>query len=339
MAKFTRVEVINEILRIGVVPVFYHGDLEVAIKVVEACKTAGLRVIEFTNRGDNAWRVFSDLVQHFAAADPRVILGAGSVIDAGTGALYISSGANFVVGPVLNPDLARMCNRRKVSYSPGCGSASEISQAEELGAEIVKIFPGDSVGGPKFVKSILAPMPWTRIMPTGGVDSTPESIEAWFKAGVAAVGIGSNLVRSDWVRSGEFEKITDLGRKVNGWVRLARGQSPFIDIEHIGLYGRGDITGQVIAAWYQKLFGFELKEGKSSIFVGGIRPGSIEVSKEDKNDRCHIAVRVADFDEAMAHLQQLGVEFGEPKIGPGSKAVFLKTTDPAGNLVHIIWRA
>jgi hypothetical protein len=253
--------------------------------------------------------------------------------------LYISSGANFVVGPVLNPDLARTCNRRKVSYSPGCGSASEISQAEELGVEIVKIFPGDSVGGPKFVKSILAPMPWTRIMPTGGVDSTPESIEAWFKAGVAAVGIGSNLVRSDWVRSGEFEKITDLGRKVNGWARLARGQSPFIDIEHIGLYGRGDIVGQEIAAWYQKLFGFELKEGKSSIFVGGIRPGSIEVSKEDKNERCHIAVRVADFDVAMAHLQQLGIEFSEPKIGPSSKAIFLKPTDPAGNLVHLIWRA
>jgi 2-dehydro-3-deoxyphosphogluconate aldolase/(4S)-4-hydroxy-2-oxoglutarate aldolase len=338
MAKFSRVEVINEILRIGVVPVFYHADIDIAKKVVEACAAAGLRVIEFTNRGDNAWRVFSDLVQYFAADDPGVILGVGSVVDPGTGALYISSGANFVVGPVLNPELARICNRRKISYSPGCGSASEISQAEELGAEIVKIFPGDSVGGPKFVKSILAPMPWSRLMPTGGVDSSRESLEAWFKAGVAAVGVGSNLVRSEWVAAGEFDKITDLGRKMIGWVRLARGQSPFIDIEHVGLYGHGGVTGEDIANWYHKLFGFELEENLNSILVGGMRPGSIDVSKEGKNERCHIAVRVADFDEAIAHLRALGIEFGEPKIGPGSKAVFLKNPDPAGNLVHLIWR-
>jgi 2-dehydro-3-deoxyphosphogluconate aldolase/(4S)-4-hydroxy-2-oxoglutarate aldolase len=224
MAKFSRVDVINEILRIGVVPVFYHADFEVAKKVIEACAAAGLRVIEFTNRGDNAWRVFSDLAQHFATANPGVILGAGSVVDPGTGSLYIACGANFVVGPVLNPELARTCNRRKISYSPGCGSASEISQAEELGAEIVKIFPGDSVGGPKFVKSILGPMPWSRLMPTGGVDTSQESIEAWFKAGAAAVGIGSNLVRADWVKDGEFDKITELGRKLIGWVRLEREQ-------------------------------------------------------------------------------------------------------------------
>jgi 2-dehydro-3-deoxyphosphogluconate aldolase / (4S)-4-hydroxy-2-oxoglutarate aldolase len=224
MAKYSRVEVINEILHIGVVPVFYHADFEAAKKVVEACAAAGLRAIEFTNRGDNAWRVFSDLVQHFATADPGVILGVGSVVDPGTGSLYIACGANFVVGPVLNPELARTCNRQKISYSPGCGSASEISQAEELGAEIVKVFPGDSVGGPKFIKSILGPMPWSRLMPTGGVDATQESLEAWFKAGAAAVGIGSNLVRADWVKAGEFEKITDLGRKVIDWVRLARQQ-------------------------------------------------------------------------------------------------------------------
>jgi 2-dehydro-3-deoxyphosphogluconate aldolase/(4S)-4-hydroxy-2-oxoglutarate aldolase len=338
MAKFSRVDVINEILRIGVIPVFYHSDLEIAKKIVAACASAGLRVVEFTNRGDNAYRVFSDLVLHFASADPSVMLGVGSVVDQGTGALYISSGANFVVGPVLNPDLSRLCNRRKISYSPGCGSASEISLAEELGAEIVKIFPGDSVGGPKFVKSILGPTPWSRIMPTGGVDTTSESIKAWFNAGVAAVGIGSNLVRTEWVKAGEFHKITELGRQVIGWVRLARGKSPFLDIEHFGLYGRGDITGQEIANWYQKFFDFELKEGNSSIFVGGMRPGSIEVSKEEKNERCHVAVRVTDFEAAMAQLQQLGIEFEDPKIKPNLKSVYLKNTDPAGNLVHLIWR-
>ncbi len=339
MARFSRVEVINEILRIGVIPVFYSADLPTAQSIVEACAAAGLRVVEFTNRGDNAYRVFSDLVLHFSKADPSLILGVGSVVDSATGALYIASGANFVVGPVLNAELARVCNRRKISYSPGCGSASEVSEAEELGVEIVKIFPGDSVGGPRFVKSILGPSPWTRIMPTGGVDVTRDSIDAWFKAGVAAVGIGSNLVRADWVKAGQFDKITELGQKLTGWVRRARGQSPFIDVEHVGLYGRGDITGRQVVDWYCDLFGFEVKEGKSSIFIGGMRPGSIEVSRAEKDERCHIAVRVADFESAVEHLQRCGVELEEPEIKPDVKAVFLKSTDPAGNRVHLIWRA
>jgi 2-dehydro-3-deoxyphosphogluconate aldolase / (4S)-4-hydroxy-2-oxoglutarate aldolase len=339
MAKYSRVEVINEILRIGVIPVFYNSDLETAKKIVQSCAAAGLRVIEFTNRGDNAYRVFSDLVLHFAKTDPSIILGVGSVIDPGTGALYISSGANFVVGSVLNPDLARACNRRKVSYSPGCGSASEISQAEELGAEIVKIFPGDSVGGSRFVKSILGPTPWTRIMPTGGVEATYESIEAWFKSGVAAVGIGSNLVKAEWIKTGEFSRITELGQKLVGWVKIARGQSPFIDIEHVGLYGRGEVNGQQVAEWYQKLFGFELKEGRSSIFVGGMHPGSIEVSKEEKSETCHIAVRVSDFELAVNHLREMDIEMEDAKVKPDSKSIYLKIPDPAGNRVHLIWRS
>lgn len=338
MAKYSRVEVINEILRIGVIPVFYHGDLDIAKKIVEACAAAGLRVIEFTNRGDNAYRVFSDLVLHFASSDPSVILGVGSVIDPGTGALFISSGANFVVGSALNPDLAKVCNRRKIPYCPGCGSASEISQAEELGSEIVKIFPGDSVGGPKFAKSILGPTPWTRIMPTGGVEASYESVDAWFKAGVAAVGIGTSLVRAEWVKAGEFSKITELGRQLISWVRTARGQNPFVDIEHVGLYGNDSFNGQQLANWYQKLFGFELEEGSSSIFIGGMRPGSIEVSKEEKSEHCHIAIRVADFEAAVDHLQKLGVELEEPKIKLDTKAVFLKASDPVGNRVHLIWR-
>jgi 2-dehydro-3-deoxyphosphogluconate aldolase/(4S)-4-hydroxy-2-oxoglutarate aldolase len=338
MARFSRVEVINEILRIGVIPVFYQDDFDRAKSVIEACAAAGLRVIEFTNRGDNAHRVFSDLIVHYAKVNPSIILGVGSVLDPATGAIYISSGANFVVGSVLNPELARVCNRRKVSYSPGCGSASEISEAEELGAEIVKIFPGDSVGGPRFVKSILGPTPWTRIMPTGGVEATEESIDAWFKAGVAAVGIGSNLVRKEWVKAGEFERITELGQKLIGWVRKARGQPPFIDVEHIGFYGRGDVTGEEVVHWYQEHFDFAVEEGRTSIFLGGARPGSIEVSKEEKKDHCHVAIRVSDFDAAVARLRDMGIELEEPKIKPGTKSVFLKTTDPLGNSVHLIWR-
>ncbi|MCL6430295.1 MAG: bifunctional 4-hydroxy-2-oxoglutarate aldolase/2-dehydro-3-deoxy-phosphogluconate aldolase [Anaerolineae bacterium] len=222
MARFTRLQVLNRILELGLVPVFYHHDLGTAIRIVEACAAGGATVVEFTNRGDLAYEVFAGLVRHFATANPEVILGVGSIVDPGTAALYIASGANFVVGPVLNPEVARVCNRRKIPYSPGCGSASEISAAEELGVEIVKVFPGAEVGGPGFVKAILGPCPWTLIMPTGGVEATKESIDAWFKAGVAAVGVGSNLIRKDLVEKGEFAAITARVAQMLEWIREAR---------------------------------------------------------------------------------------------------------------------
>lgn len=222
MARFDRLTVLNRMIELGLVPVFYQADVEVAKKIVAACAAGGANLVEFTNRGDFAPQVFLGLTQHFAQADPRIILGVGSVIDAPTAALYIAYGANFVVGPSLNPEIARLCNRRKIPYSPGCGSASEIAQAEELGVEIVKIFPGSSVGGPGFVKSILGPSPWTRIMPTGGVDATGESIKGWFAAGVVCVGMGSKLITKDLVAAGDFETISKKVAQVLAWIREAR---------------------------------------------------------------------------------------------------------------------
>jgi 2-dehydro-3-deoxyphosphogluconate aldolase/(4S)-4-hydroxy-2-oxoglutarate aldolase len=340
MARFSRLEVLNEIVNIGVVPVFYHGDLETAKKVAAACAAGGARVIEFTNRGDNAYRVFSDLVQHFATADPRVILGVGSVLDPATAALYISSGANFVVGPVLNAEVAKVCNRRKVAYSPGCGSASEISAAEELGVEIVKVFPGDSVGGPSFVKAVLGPCPWTRIMPTGGVEASKESITAWFKGGVAAVGIGSHLIKKEWLDAGDFESMTKLTAQLIGWIREARGKSLFTGVEHPGLYPYGGASAKDMAEWYGQVFGFKVSEGNSSFFVAGSGSGRIEVMKKGATDRCHIAVQVADFEAACEALKAKGIEFDDSTLvlRPDTKAVYLKQTDPAGNIVHILWR-
>jgi len=223
MARFMRLEVLNTIVDTGLVPVFYHHDVEVAKKVAEAVAAGGARVLEFTNRGDFAPLVFTELSQYLAKANPQIILGVGSVVDAPTAALYIARGANFVVGPILNPEIARLCNRRKIAYSPGCGSATEIAQAEELGVEIVKIFPGDSVGGPEFVKAILGPCPWTRLMPTGGVETTRESIAAWFKAGIAAAGIGSNLIKKDLVAASNYAAITAKTAEVLSWIREARG--------------------------------------------------------------------------------------------------------------------
>lgn len=224
MARFTRLEVLNTMIDTGLIPVFYQPDVEVAKNIVAACAAGGARVVEFTNRGDFAFQTFTEVSRHCLSAAPNVILGVGSVVDAPTAALYIASGANFVVGPLLNPEIARLCNRRKIPYSPGCGSASEIAEAEELGVEIVKVFPGSSVGGPGFVKSILGPCPWTRIMPTGGVDATQESITAWFKAGVACVGMGSNLVTKEAVAAGNFDLISEKVAQVLGWIRAARGR-------------------------------------------------------------------------------------------------------------------
>lgn len=222
MARFSRLEVLNTILELGLVPVFYHKDIGVATQVVAACAAGGARVVEFTNRGDFAIQVFGEVSQHFAQADPQVIVGVGSVIDAPTAAMYIAHGANFVVGPLLNPQVARLCNRRKIAYIPGCATVTEISQAEELGAEIVKIFPGSSAGGPAFVKAALGPCPWMRLMPTGGVDATEDNIKAWFEAGAACVGMGSRLIRKDLVAAQDWPEVTAKVQQVLAWIKKSR---------------------------------------------------------------------------------------------------------------------
>ncbi|MBN1218052.1 MAG: bifunctional 4-hydroxy-2-oxoglutarate aldolase/2-dehydro-3-deoxy-phosphogluconate aldolase [Anaerolineae bacterium] len=223
MAKFDRLTVLNTMIDTGLVPVFYHGDLEVAKKIASACAAGGAKILEFTNRGDRAWNIFTQLIQWVEQTHPALILGVGSVIDAPTAGMYIGSGANFVVGPLLNPEVARLCNRRKVAYSPGCGSVSEISEAEELGVEIVKIFPGGQVGGPAFVKAVRGPMPWTWLMPTGGVDATKEGVAAWITAGVSCLGMGSKLIRKDLVAAGDYAGVEQNVRQVLAWIQEARG--------------------------------------------------------------------------------------------------------------------
>ena len=219
-----RLTVLTAMIDQGVIPVFYHPDAEVCTKVIQACANGGAKCIEFTNRGEFAAHVFFEAARHFAKADPSVIMGVGSVVDAPTAGVFIANGAKFVVGPLTNPDVAKLCNRRKIPYSPGCGSATEIGYAEELGCEIVKVFPGGSVGGPEFVKAMLGPCPWTRIMPTGGVDATEESLTKWFKAGVACVGIGSNLITKELLAAKDYAGVEKKVRETIALIRKIRGK-------------------------------------------------------------------------------------------------------------------
>ena len=204
MARFTRIEVTLKMKETGIVPVFYHKDVEVCKEVLKACYEGGVRVFEFTNRGDYAHEVFAALNKYAEKEAPEMILGVGSIVDAGTTSLYIQLGANFIVSPVLNPEMAKVCNRRKISWSPGCGSVTEISYAEELGSEVVKIFPGSQVGGPSFVKGVKGPFPWCSIMPTGGVEPTEENLSKWFESGVHCVGMGSQLITKEILQNKDY---------------------------------------------------------------------------------------------------------------------------------------
>ena len=208
MAKHSRLDVLVAMKEIGLIPVFYHPDTDTALQIACACADGGARVLEFTNRGDRAIGVFTKLAEYRDANRPDLILGVGSVCDAPTAAMYIAAGADFVVGPVLDEEAAKLCNKRKVPYCPGCGSVTEIHKAHELGVEICKIFPGGQVGGPAFAKAVKGPMPWTDIMPTGGVSPTKENLTEWFNAGIACVGMGSKLITKELVADKDWAGIT-----------------------------------------------------------------------------------------------------------------------------------
>ncbi|MBX9709066.1 MAG: bifunctional 4-hydroxy-2-oxoglutarate aldolase/2-dehydro-3-deoxy-phosphogluconate aldolase [Caulobacteraceae bacterium] len=217
-----RLSVLTALQAQGICPVFYHSDPETALNVIRACARGGAPVIEFTNRGDFAVDLFGEIARELGRTDPDIVLGIGSVLDAGTAAMFLNRAARFVVSPALVPEVAQVCNRRMVAYFPGCGSVTDISNAHALGCEIVKLFPGASVGGPDFVKAVLGPMPWTKIMPTGGVDPDPASIAKWFSAGIVAAGMGSRLITDAAVRDGDWAGIETSVRNAVEAVRAFR---------------------------------------------------------------------------------------------------------------------
>tara|TARA_R110000868_G_scaffold145181_4_gene365241 strand:- start:16045 stop:16713 length:669 start_codon:yes stop_codon:yes gene_type:complete len=222
MAQFSRIEVATAMKETGMIPLFFSNDLELSKNVLKACYDGGARLMEFTARGDFAHEVFGELTKYAIKELPGMIMGVGSVTDAGAASLYMALGANFIVTPVLREDIAIACNRRKVLWSPGCGSLTEIAKAEELGCEIVKLFPGD-IYGPKFVKGVKGPQPWTSIMPTGGVSPTEENLSGWFTAGVTCVGMGSQLISKDILASKDFVKLKSDVKTALAIIKKVRG--------------------------------------------------------------------------------------------------------------------
>lgn len=219
MAKFNKIDTLGIIRGTGIVPVFFDKDAAMAKKVVKACYDGGIRAFEFTNRGDGAHKVFEELVAFVRSECPEMALGAGTILDAPTAALYLQMGADFLVSPCMVEEVAVLANRRGVPYSPGCGTVTEIVRAMELGCDLVKVFPADTVGGPAFVKNVLAPLPWAMIMVTGAVEPTQENLSAWAESGVTAVGMGSKLFPKDLVASGDWSAVSALCRKCLGWFR------------------------------------------------------------------------------------------------------------------------
>jgi 2-dehydro-3-deoxyphosphogluconate aldolase / (4S)-4-hydroxy-2-oxoglutarate aldolase len=197
----------------GAIPLYYNPDIDVMKKVIAACHRGGMKIFEFTNRGDMAHELFAKLIKWSRQEMPDLVLGVGTVVDAPTCALYIQLGARFIVSPLLNYDMAKVCNRRKVLWIPGCATASEISKAEELGAEVVKLFPGPTVGGAKFLKAYLGPCPWSNIMPSGGVAPTEENLTEWFDAGAFCVGMGSKLITREIIEKGDYNTLEKNTRK------------------------------------------------------------------------------------------------------------------------------
>lgn len=221
MAQYTRLEVAAVMKETGMVPLFFHSDIALGKQVLKACYDGGARLLEFTSRGDFAHEIFGELNKYAISDLPGMIMGVGSITDAGAASTYMLLGANFVVTPVLREDIAIACNRRKVLWSPGCGSLTEIAKAEELGCEIVKLFPGD-VYGPNFVKGVKGPQPWTSIMPTGGVSPDEENLKGWFDAGVTCVGMGSKLISKEILLNSDFNGLETKVRDALALIKKVR---------------------------------------------------------------------------------------------------------------------
>lgn len=217
-----RLDVALKMREVGAIPLYYNPDIEICKEVIAACYRGGMTIFEFTNRGEFAHEIFAELVKWARTELPDLVLGVGTVVEPGTCSIYMQLGAKFIVSPLMNEEMAPVCNRRKVLWVPGCATASEINKAEELGAEVVKLFPGPTVGGAKFLKAYLGPCPWSNIMPSGGVSPNEENLSEWFASGAFCVGMGSQMITKEIIKNKDYAQLEDLARKTIGIIRKLR---------------------------------------------------------------------------------------------------------------------
>jgi 2-dehydro-3-deoxyphosphogluconate aldolase / (4S)-4-hydroxy-2-oxoglutarate aldolase len=220
MKFFTKEEVIASMIKTGMIPVFYHDDIDVAKSVLDASYSAGVRAFEFTNRGDNAFKVFRELLK-YAGQYSDLKVGIGTIFNVELTTQFLDAGAHFIVSPILKTEMATVCRQQKVLWIPGCGTLTEIVTAKENGADIVKLFPG-SVLGPGFVSAVLPVVRGLQLMPTGGVEPTVQSLTAWFKAGVVCVGMGSQLFKKEIIDSGDWPTLTNSISEVMAIIKNMR---------------------------------------------------------------------------------------------------------------------
>ncbi|GEM_PF-7250 len=323
MANFYKSEVVTAMREQSLVPVFYHADKETVLGIIGACVKGGSRLVEFTNRGEGAADLFGELIKVCRKQYPGLMVGVGSVRDEITAGIYIGKGADFVVGPTFNPKVSEICNRLGVSYSPGCGTASEINNAEAAGSEIIKVFPGGEVGGPAFFKAVHGPAARTQMMPTGGVEGSAESIYGWLVKGkAAALGIGSELIRKEHVAKKDFAAMEANVRRVLGIIQAVKSRALandgviFVGVRCVGVPTK---DASATSAFLGGLPGLTLGTCAGSPAVSGRLGACLHLGNDP-----FIAVEVTDLDKALEILKKAGVKVdGTPEINAEKTAKYV----------------
>jgi len=210
--KFTKAQLYAKINEVPIMPLFNHPDLAVSKAVVKACYDGGIKVFEYTNRGEGAALIFAELVKYVRQELPEMAIGIGTVFNAEEAEYFVDLDTDFIVQPIMNPAVGDVCHKHKIAWMPGVMTVTELYNAQQAGADIIKIFPAN-VLGTAFIKALIAPMPHAKVMVTGGVEPNEENIKGWFSAGVTAVGMGSQLFPKDVLANKNYQQIENVVKK------------------------------------------------------------------------------------------------------------------------------
>jgi 2-dehydro-3-deoxyphosphogluconate aldolase/(4S)-4-hydroxy-2-oxoglutarate aldolase len=335
MPQRDRLHVLGEMLGSALLPSFHDGDVDRADDVVKAAEAAGAHAVEYVLRDVLSQRHFTELARRAAARGTPAALGAGGVTDTSAAEAALAAGAAFLRGADFNEAVARMCNRHRVAYIPTCSGVSEIHRAEELGVEIICVRADSDAGGPDTVRRLHTQSPASHLLAGDGQALSEARVRQWFEAGVSVLLAGRETLTSA-ILAGASDGVRARIADVRRWVRRARGGKLFQGVEHVGLYEHRGATAAEITAWYRDTFSWDVEEGKAYYFAAGDGPGRIEVMKVGTTDRCHLAIKVADLEEASAVLKEKGIDLVPPETRPDGRKIFFTVTDPAGNILHLL---